>query len=115
MRDEIPDDRNRTIPGDNEPSSSKLGFACIYPNAPSMQGPVAYHGNRLLTSQAVVPHGGLVEFHCSVQRYHKLSGPSTIECLDGAFQGSIPICERALFGESAKCFRRAMIPHKHSF
>ncbi|KAH7962643.1 hypothetical protein HPB52_017289 [Rhipicephalus sanguineus] len=96
---EIPDVANRTLPPDVEPLQSKLGFACFYPNDPPVAGPSAYHGNRPLGARSVVPHGGLVRFHCSVQQYYQLVGPEAVLCVDGAFNETLPTCERAFLGE----------------
>ncbi|XP_077512562.1 P-selectin-like [Amblyomma americanum] len=92
---EIPGTANRTLPADVEPAESKLGFACLYPNDAPVAGPSAYHGNRLLGARSLVPHGGLVRFHCSVQQYYQLVGPEVVQCLDGAFNETLPTCDRA--------------------
>ncbi|XP_070387826.1 complement receptor type 2-like isoform X1 [Dermacentor albipictus] len=92
---EIPDIANRTLPPDVEPLQSKLGFACFYPSDPPAAGPSAYHGNRPLGARSVVPHGGLVRFHCAVQQYYQLVGPEAVLCIDGAFNETLPTCERA--------------------
>ncbi|XP_075751554.1 complement component receptor 1-like protein isoform X1 [Rhipicephalus microplus] len=92
---EIPDVANGTVPPDVELLGSRLGFACLYPNDPPVAGPSAYHGNRLLGARSVVPHGGLVRFHCSVQQYYQLIGPESVICIDGTFNETLPRCERA--------------------
>ncbi|KAL3201531.1 hypothetical protein MRX96_012568 [Rhipicephalus microplus] len=96
---EIPDVANGTVPPDVELLGSRLGFACLYPNDPPVAGPSAYHGNRLLGARSVVPHGGLVRFHCSVQQYYQLIGPESVICIDGTFNETLPRCERAFLGE----------------
>ncbi|XP_077553075.1 P-selectin-like [Haemaphysalis longicornis] len=92
---EIPDTANRTLPADVEPLQSKLGFSCFYPSDAPVAGPTAYHGNRLLGEKSLVPHGGVVRFHCAVQNYYQLMGPEVVQCVDGAFNETLPVCERA--------------------
>ncbi|CAN7996633.1 unnamed protein product [Ixodes pacificus] len=94
---ETPGVYNRTRPGNSMPVGSKLGFGCFYPISSPAHGPVAYHGNQLVFERSVVPHGGLVRFHCPIQRFHKLAGAPVVQCVDGTFNESLPTCDKALF------------------
>ncbi|CAN7996462.1 unnamed protein product, partial [Ixodes hexagonus] len=104
-RAETPGNYNRTRPG--APVSDKLGFGCLFPGSSPVQGPAAYHDNQLLVERSVVPHGGLVRFHCPVQRYHKLAGAEVVQCVDGAFNESLPTCDKALFEQRLMAYVEA--------